>query len=84
MKSVLIAAAAAAIALAPNLASAKAEKRAMLSKSCSMDKVKSLGGDAIVKVEKGASPIILNITLDTGKMTWQQLTVKMNTAGCFK
>jgi hypothetical protein len=84
MKSILFAAAAAALVLAPTAASAKVEKRAMLSKSCSMDKVKSLAGDAIVKVEKGASPIILNITLDTGKMTWQQLTVKMNTAACFK
>ena len=84
MKVVLIAAAAATIALAPGLASAKVEKRAMLSKSCDMEKVKSLGGDAVVKIEKGASPIIVNITLDTGKMTWQQLTVKMNAAGCFK
>lgn len=84
MKPVPFAAAAAAIALAPSLASATAETRAMLSKNCSVDKVKSIGGDAIVKIEKGASPIIVNITLDTGKMTWQQLTVKMNAAGCFK
>ena len=84
MKPILFAAAAVAIALAPSVASAKTEKRAMLSKSCSMDKVKSLGGDAIVKLEKGPSPIILLVTLDTGKMTWQQLTVKMNSAGCFK
>ena len=56
---------------------------AMLSKSCSMEKVKELAGGAVVKIEK-MQPTIFKITLDESKMTFGDLAKKMAAAGCFK
>lgn len=83
MKKIVLAAAA-ALLIAPTAASARAETRAMLSKSCSMDKMKELSSGAITAIKKGPAANIYTVTLDTSKMSWVDLTKKMNAAGCFK
>ena len=84
MKKLLIAAGCAAVLVAPVAAQAAVETRAMLSKSCNPDKLKELSGGAIADIKPGPAANIYTISLDTGKMSWQDLTVKMNAAGCFK
>ena len=76
-----IAALLAAVAVSP--AAAATETKAMLSKSCSVDKVKQLSEGAAVRVVPGAVASIVNVTLDTSKMSWVDLTKKMHAAGCF-
>jgi len=78
-----ILAAAACVAVLASPAMAKTETKAMLSKSCSVAKVKQLSEGAAVRVVPGAAATIVNVTLDTTKMSWVDLTKKMHVAGCF-
>jgi len=75
--------AAASVPLTASPAFAKTETKAMLSKSCSVEKVRQLSGGAAVRVVPGATTTILNVTLDTTRMSWVDLTKKMHAAGCF-
>ena len=69
---------------APSIAMAKEETRAMASRACKADKLKQVGGSAVVKVAPAPqnTPNVYRITLDTTKMTWQQLTRKLAQAKC--
>lgn len=84
MKKLLIAAGCAAVLAAPIAAQAATETRAMMSKSCNPEKLKELSGGAITAIKPGPAANVYTISLDTAKMSWQDLVVKMNGAGCFK
>ena len=58
------------------------ETNAVASPKCDADKIKELGGDAVVKVEKGAWEGGYNVTLDTDKLTFAGLIEKLVDAGC--
>ena len=70
------------LVLGSGLALAKEEKQAILSKKCDAKKLKEIGGEAIVKVEKGAWEGGYNVTLKTDKMSWNDLMQKMAKAEC--
>lgn len=68
------------------LAVAAPETSAVSSPKCDEEKVRKLCGDALVKIEKAewaGDMKGFNITLDTSKMTFGDLTKKMLDAGCF-
>lgn len=77
----------AAILLGPLPASpalAKTETKAMLNTGCSIDKVRQITQGAATKVAANGTTNSVNITLDTTRMSWLDLTKKMHAAGCFK
>lgn len=80
---VLPAAIAAAITAVASPAFAKVETKAMLSKGCTIQKVRDITKGAAVKVANNGTTNSVNVTLDTTKMTWLDLTKKMHAAGCF-
>jgi len=53
------------------------------SPKCNEKKLKTLTGDALIKIVKGSWEGGYTITLETSKMTFVQLTKKMMDAGCF-
>ena len=61
---------------------AKEETSAVASPKCDMEKLKKIGGDAIVKIEKGSWEGGFNVTLNTDKMTFNDLIQKMVAEGC--
>ena len=65
---------------------AKPETSSVSSPKCDEAKLKQLCGDAFVKIEKAQWSGDLrgfNVTLETSKMTFGELTKKMLNAGCF-
>ena len=58
------------------------ETSAVASPNCDAERVKELGGDGVVKVEKGAWEGGYNVTLDTDKPTIEKLIEKLVEAGC--
>ncbi|MEJ2122553.1 MAG: hypothetical protein P8Z76_18000 [Alphaproteobacteria bacterium] len=85
MKKTVILTAVATALLLPAAAQAKQESRAVLSNKCDAAKLKSIAGGALVKIGPGPgkNAKIHTVTLDTSKLTFQQLTQKMAKAGCF-
>jgi hypothetical protein len=85
MKRTVILTAIAAALVVPAAAQAKQESRAVLSKKCDAAKLKAIAGPALVKIGPGPgnNATIHTVTLDTSKLTFQQLTQKMTKAGCF-
>lgn len=83
MTKSILAAAVAAVLVAPGSAGAAMKTSALLSKSCSADKIKELSGGAVVKIDK-MQPTIFRVTIDESKMKFADLVKKMNAAGCFK
>jgi hypothetical protein len=69
----------------PATAQAKQESRAVLSNKCDVAKLRQIAGEALVRIGPGpgGNAKIHTITLDTSKLTFQQLTQKMVKAGCF-
>ncbi len=66
---------------------AKEETNAVMSKSCDEAKVRELAGEALIKIvpqEWAGGLKGFNITLDTSKLTFADLTKKMMEAGCFQ
>ena len=61
---------------------AKEETSAVASPKCDMAKLKEVGGEGIVKVEKGAWEGGYNVTIDTDKTNSGELIQKMVAAGC--
>ena len=84
MRKLLTAASVVAALAMPMTADAASETRAMLSKSCSPEKLKEISGGAITEIKPGPAANIYTISLDTSKLSWNQLVAKMNSAGCFK
>ena len=84
MKRLMMLTVAAAFVL-PAAAQAKQESRAVLSNKCDVAKLKSLAGAALVKIGPGpgGNAKIHTVTLDTSKLTFQQLSQKMAKARCF-
>ena len=58
------------------------ETAAYASPKCNAEKIKEIGGDGIVKVEKGAWEGGYNITIDNSKTNSGELIGKMAAAGC--
>ena len=85
MKKTVILTAIATALLLPAAAQAKEESRAVLSNKCDAAKLKTIAGGALVKIGPGPGnkANIHTVTLDTSKLTFQQLTQKMAKAGCF-
>jgi hypothetical protein len=85
MKKTVILTPVATALLHPAAAQAKEESRAMLSNKCDAAKLKSIAGGALVKIGPGPgnNAKTHTVTLDTSKLTFQQLTQKMAKAGCF-
>jgi hypothetical protein len=61
---------------------AKEETSAMASPKCDAAKLKEIGGDGVVKVEKGAWEGGYNVTIETDKTNSGELIQKMVAAGC--
>jgi len=85
MRKSIILSAMLVVLVLPVAAQAASETKAMLSIKCSVEQLKKIIGDALIKIGPNASgnPKIFNITLNTEKMTFQQLTQKMVAAKCY-
>lgn len=64
---------------------AESKTSSLMSKKCDKEKIKSLAGDALIKISDpqdwgGIQGFI--VTLDTAKLTFAQLGKKMLDAGC--
>ena len=64
------------------IAFAAEKTQAVASPKCDMEKVKKIGGKAVVKIEKGAWDGGYNITLNTDKLTFSELLQKMVKEKC--
>jgi len=85
MRKSIILSAVLVVLVLPVAAQAASDTKAVLSNKCSVEQLKKIIGDALVKIGPSASgnPKIFNITLNTEKMTFQQLTQKMVAAKCY-
>lgn len=62
---------------------AAAEASSVLSPKCDADQLGQIAGDALVSIEPGTAENIWVITLDTDRMTFEELAQEMVSAGCF-
>ncbi len=71
-----------AMVLFASPALADEESAAVASPNCDAERIKELGGDGVVKVEKGEWEGGFNVTLETSKLTFAELIEKMAEADC--
>jgi len=64
---------------------AKPETSAVMSNKCDEAKIKQIAGDALIKIDPQDWGDVKGflVTLETDKMTFADLTKKMQEAGCF-
>lgn len=62
---------------------AKTETQAISSPKCDQKKLRAMAGNAAVKVEAGSWEGSYNVTLDTAKMTFDELLKKLVKEKCF-
>lgn len=71
------------LGLAVTAIAGNVQTSAIMSPKCDEAKIKSLAGDALKEIKKASWKGGYNVTLDTSKMTFSQLTQKMQKEGCY-